>query len=536
MPRLSIDGVSQQLIDESASESADRFVDLRIELRHRTTGAILGSPAGGRWDRVEREFVGEARRARAIPIHDGQVPAAMSFVTWLERYVEGRASAEDGAGAFSLAMAGGRRGGKSYLAAACASMYAVAVAESFPWVVCPIEDDFPEMVRYLQQFLHPSWYTYIETAGLFRLITGTVIELRSGHKPENLRRGECSFAVMNEAQKMAKRCYENLRLATADTGSMVVMAMNPPQSPIGRWAYEHVMRARAGKIDGVVHEFSSDSNPTIDRRAVTSLAKEMASRDYLIDVEGQFLPDIDSVMHAMSDDNVRPTPEMGDVTRAFLKRHFGREFDFWIGSDFQTLPHQVAIVEKAFAAPGCPCGDDHSWTVDEVLVENATEDDLIDELERRGYRGDRCAVIADASGEYQGSERKAGKFSFDVFRRRGWTFIYVPDPNSDKNPDILERIKIGNARLRTHDGHHHAFLDPRCLYTIDALKKWEMRRGFPYRRSEYAHRVDGWTYPKYRFWCHTRKMIPKVEYKSLGGSERAAEMKGWHGERDDEDE
>lgn len=505
---------------------------MRLQLRAKSTGAII-LDVGGRWDRKEKEYVGPAASARIVYAHDGQLVGAYWFAEWLGHFVRGDFP-PDVARAYSWTMFGGRRRGKSWLAALATCAFSIAVAGSYPWYIVPVEDDDVEIVRYLRRFLHPDWYTFTEEDGGFRLVNGSTLERKSAHKPEGLRRGECSFAFLNEGQKTAKAAYEILRGAAADTGSLVMMCANPPKLPIGYWLYEHVAKARAGQIDGVIHDFTE--NPEIDMAALTSLAKEMGARDYRIDIGGELLKRDDVVFYAMSDDNVRPTPEVGDVTEGFLKKHVGRPFQQWIELDFQRKPHMVAFVNRAFVAPGCPCGQPHPWTTEEIILENADEDDMIVTLARRhGLTGENSVAIGDASGDWQGVDRIKGRSSFDRFRRAGW-LILKPDEDLEKNPDVMERAAVGNARLCTYDGNRHAFVDPKCWQLIEALKKWDTKYWRPNSRSVFAHRCDAWSYGKHRFFAPLFRAAQQVAYESIAQVARIGEMKGWSGEQEDEDD
>jgi hypothetical protein len=184
--------------------------------------------------------------------------------------------------------------------------------------------------------------------------------------------------------------------------------------------------------------------------------------------------------------------------------------------DFQMSPHMAAVVYRAFKDPLDPDGEPILWITDECVLENANEDDLIEELEgtRYGLKGSEVAVVADASGDWQDAERTRGRASFDVLKKRGWRFIYKPDAKSERNPDVVERVKIGNVRLRTADGRRHIYHAPECYHTAQTFKKWENRNGFPYRRSPFAHVGDAITYPLNR-WYPRRFKASRFEYHAV---------------------
>src|SRR5262249_40521404 len=100
-------------------------------------------------------------------------------------------------------------------------------------------------------------------------------------------------------------------------------------------------------------------------------------------------------------------------------------------------------------------------------------------------------------------ERK-GRGSFDILRSLGWAFIYKPDRTMEKNPDIVERVKVGNAQMKDANGKRRLFSAPTNLLLNQAIKLWENRSGVPYRKSKYAHLCDGLTYALWRLFPRRR--------------------------------
>jgi hypothetical protein len=540
MPRPSIHRLSQRTID-SFETGQDRFLDLRLEARlsqkSRTPGRLIGFPVGGRWDKLERRYVGPGESSRVISLEDNQLELASVWFDWLHAYVTDDWRAYErrhGERPFSMWGVGGRRKGKSFFGIQSVALFSVAVAGSFPWIVSETEDDFQEeaeLMRYWRRFLPAEWYEVNERELYIQVINGTRVMLKSGHNPENTKKGESSYVFVNEAQKMAQAVYDNCRGAISDSGSVVTVAANPPKTAKGYWVQDMVRKLRRGDVQGYLKEFTEES-PHVVGASLDAMAKEMSRRDYQIEREGRFMARTDMVMHAFEDGergNVQPVPQLGEITGAFLKRKLGRPFACIVGADFQLAPHMAAVVERFYADPDDP-NDALSWTVDEVVVEQGDENDLIDALEGRlGLVGADVAVIADASGEWQQGDRKRGQMtgrgSYDMFRARGWKHLFKPDERSERNPLILERVAVGNARLRTADDRRHAFIAPGCVLTAEAISKWPNgREGFPSRRSQYSHIGDAWTYPKYRLWPrrHEAKGKPRIELINLRQRDDAA--------------
>jgi len=169
-----------------------------------------------------------------------------------------------------------------------------------------------------------------------------------------------------------------------------------------------------------------------------------------------------------------------------------------------------APVARVWRAPGG--GDELLWWEDEAEVEG-DESDLLDDLEAKGYEGAKCAVIMDASAWWQDGAHTQGKTSDRAFRARGWTHLYRPQKDSLRNPDILERMRSGNALLKAKSGRRRMFVARTCVRTAENFRRYEKLHGKPNRRSEHAHGIDCCTYVTYRLYgvpklVTTAKVIP----------------------------
>jgi hypothetical protein len=523
MPRpRSLEARSEEIIAACAPDAPDRFVDLQLEVRHSgkcgaTAGTQIGPTIGGRWDRLENCFVGLAPTSVLIEVDPGQIELMETWMCWFQAYYTDdwdEWTRRYGPRPFSFWAVGGRRRGKTWIGVATVALFAVALAGSFPWIVTEVEDDFleaAEIPRYWRTIVPADWFTWEEHELAITLINGSRIELKSAHDPGKIKAGESSYVFYNEAQKKPQGAYNNARGAITDSGSIVLVAANPPTLAAGYWVQDMVLKLRRHEVDGYLKEFH-DPNPRVVESSLDAMSKEMSVRDYAIEREGRFMARTDIVMHAFEvgeRGNVRDLPDLRDVTDGFLRKKIGRPANgnrAWravVGADFQLYPHMAATVDRYFEDVEDP-DDALSWTVGEAVV-MGDENNLIDELEALGLRGEDTAVICDASGEWQAADRKLGRatrrYSWDMFRARGWVNLFKPSPWSRANPLVLERIAVGNARLRSHDHRQHAFVVPECVRTIDALAHWANEKsGFPSRRADYAHIGDAWTYPLYRLW------------------------------------
>lgn len=529
-----------------------------MDKHSRTPGEVIGV-VGGVWDADERCWAREdATEARVWYISELQRASTVYFFAWLAAFISGEWApflATYGRRPFSVWTVGGRRRGKTWLGVRLLAAFCIACpnVRHPPWLVSPIETDFAmlkELNRYWVEAMPPSWFEWVYTPRemFIQLVNGVRIMMYSAHDAEKLKDGATGFCLWNEPQKSngRQRALNNIRGGAADLGTLVWLAANPPRTADEYWIDEILEKLERGEVEGQLFDFRGD-NPYVNEAALDSQRPEMTDRDYEIDRGGARMPRPDIVLHGFVDGpqgNVRLRPVTGEVTEAFLKRKLGRPFAAYAGCDFQRYPHQAGIVERLFEDPLDP-DDALSWTVGEVLAENGDENDLIDGLEALGLRGDdllrclacgnerathivpdrcvRCgkltadgpgfelllatAIIGDASGAYQASDRKltkqVGLKSFEMFRARRWRHLYKPDAKQERNPHVDERVAIANARLCSESDRRRrrAFIEPHCVQTIKAVKNWPNdKHRKPSRWSGFAHVGDAWTYPKHRLW------------------------------------
>lgn len=480
---------------------------------------------GGRWDRVKREWTDDpVAKVAVLRITRGgaQEKAARWLATWFRAHIAGDWSAFPRA-IWSVLLMGGRRSGKSHLACIALVLYAIAYPGAVVWAISPTQEETAELEKALRKMMPSRWYTHRGTGAgkvsTFTLPHGATIMLLSGFKASGLRRGRADLVLLNEGQNISHGAYVQVRAAVADTHGLVLIAANPPDKPQGRWVEEHYEGIVAGKIDGVEFGFNPEENPWVEIDALHSMAAEVDEITYDRDVLGLLRPIGNVVFPQYSDRETRRAvpAHFLDVTLEMTREVLGRALPWLVLMDFQATPHMVGLVCKFFVDPDDATRDPLLWVLAEVTPENATEDDLVAALEEAdrwapsgyedgaGYRGDECAVVMDASGFWQDGPHTRGKTSDLALRAKGWRWLFKPQKDSDKNPDIMERVKSGRARLKTKDGRRHLFIAPTCSSTATAVKSWENRNGVPYRRSTFAHVCDALTYGTYRFFGRPKK-------------------------------
>ena len=589
MARSALARSVERLLELEQQESqavVDMAISLRVcdvdvdgtEARYRPETDEILIEVGGRWNRRHKKWdVNDAESVKIVRVPRGgdQEVAARWFAEWLSRAAIGsRGPHWDGfRRVWTVLLEGGRRGGKSYMAVVALCMYAVAVPRQLCWAISPTQEETDELEQAIREQLPRAWYTFRGGGAgkplQFRLPNGSRLLCLSGHKPRALKRGRVDMALYNEGQNMYRAGWVQLRGAVADRGGLVVITANPPDAEIGRWVEEVHERGRAGKIKAEVFKMTAKTNPFVEMKSLEDMADENDDLTYRREVLGEFVPIGDIVFHAWSDaESVRDVPAGWiDVTQDVTKRHLGRAFDYVIGMDFQATPHMVAIVFQFYRDPtdvldaANPDANLITVVVDEIVVEDADENDLVDGLEcgrpdlmsgqvqllnpegtvlaelgdratkivgrvdGQGYDPNRCGVVMDASGFDQDGAHNRGRTSENWLKNRGWRWLYKPARDSGRNPDIVERHKVTNSRLKSASGRRRMFVLPHCVRVVKAMRAYELINGVPKRKSAYSHVCDGVSYPIYRFFARSRK-AGKPTFTAINPSIRGDMMRG----------
>jgi hypothetical protein len=518
-------------LKEEQERSEHRFVDLRVQWLEDFDSCEVILDVGGRWDRKEERWIDDGEKCRIMRLHEGQYPAGYWFSEWLRYYITGEPRPPHLEHVWTMLLAGGRRGGKSDLLEKILATGAVAKPNGIIWGVSPTEPETFELEAKLNPWIPESWAYYRESELRWRFAHGTELFLLSAHNPAALKRGRADIIGLNEAQNMVKKAYTMVRAPVADMGGIVVAAMNPPDKPSGQWVMDKYEEAQSGQKTLALFELDPTDNPHINKAALEDMRHDVGELEYRRDVLGEFIEIGDLVWHEWSPRlNVKPLPDLGtDITRQFTNRILGRAFDYVISIDLQLSPHMAAAVGEFYFDPGFP-SDPLTWFSDEIFV-HGDEDLLIDEIEGRQtaeggpvYTPERCALILDASAWWQDAERTKGRASADMFRARGWKYLYRPDRVMKKNPLISERVLATNARMKNANGRRAMFSVPENRVTNTALKRWENRNGAPYRLSEYAHASDAVSYLIWRFFPRRLKNKAGSIYEKINRRRSAREQ------------
>ncbi len=504
----------------------EMLVDMRIDFEDDAGDVLLS--VGGVWDRLlssaDNQYVAESERGVVVRIHEGQDRAVRWFASWLaEHYVrrdnpplisieelESEELDVDPDHVYSALFAGGRRGGKTWIAVADAVAYAVMFPGSIVWIVSPSDQKHDEVRRYISGVVPAEWLDR-ETVSEYELANGSTIHLKSAFLADGLKEGKANLVILNEGQMMTKRAYTVARGAIVDASGLVLVCANPPvEKKDQQWVSDFAADAAAGKRASVFVEFNPLLNPHIDRRALVAMRSEVDERTYAIEVLGQFRGPVDAVAwNWIRLENERKiTDDYLDVTATFLAlAGEGVGIERVLGLDVQRFPYIGGPVYQFFVPRGSPVSSDTviAWITGEVVLEGGDEVDYCAAARAKGYAPSSSLIVADASGRYQHSRRKAidqpppdwqGRGSFDIIRGEGYRRIVPPMRRMKANPAIVDRARAFTSMIASGTGRRRLYADPDAApRTCKAIREWRTVNGSPSRSQEVAHLGDGASYP-----------------------------------------
>lgn len=488
---------------------------------------------GGLWDRLAKDYAGDAPSSRVLEVHAQQIAAIQLFDRWLETHLSTGASnagvrkiiendleldadAIAAIGLSELFLTGGRRSGKTTIMMGILASYAIAVPGSIVWCVVPSEGFVVEPKEVTDAILPKPWYEYNGWPHFtYYLANGSQIVFRSAHHAGGLKKGKAAIVGCNELQQISEAAYRNARGATVDDGGFTIGAMNPPTTgDVGLWTADAIAQISKGARPGGEHIFIDPmDNPHIDISKLLAMRAGMTEHDWQTQIRGRFLSLPDSVLYTWdAAENERRAPDFGRCTREFLAAHEGdmAELDTIVVVDVQSFPWIACGIAHAYRDPRAPHDPKAGllWLTGEIALSQADEDDTCDELKRRGIDGERTLVIMDASCRWFQMERDEmrqkpnykGAGSMQIFRKRGFRHVVPPDRNMKGNPSIFERVRATNSMIKSADGVRGLYIDAeKCPNAVESAKKWRLKRGKPSRTAQEAHFGDVLGYLVWRF-------------------------------------
>lgn len=506
------------LLDERADAEEQRFVDLCVVWKRAKTDETLWV-AGGQWDRIEERYTGrDPEDGKVILLRESQIESARWAAWWMQERAAGRPR-----DFFGLFMLSDRGAGKTHFGSVLMGTMPIQFPRfdgqpTIGWMVSSSHSDREELDREIAANFPSEWFRYVEwPKHEYRWINGCKLTHLSAAKLDSLKKGRVDFLLVNEPQKMTKRAPAFALGRIKDKGGLATFAGNPPTELKAKWIldWEEKDRERRNTPKPYPIRFvklDSRLNDTLDAAVADQVAEVIRDLDPRLaqaDIDGLLLrPGQPAYWEWVKQKHIKPPPNLGDVTRAVLQKRTGRAYDYLAGADFQATPHMAAVVYKLYGSVDNPI----PWAVQEFVVEQATEDDLLNEVDEAGYTPESVLWVGDGSGQWQdGKHNKHGRDSFSVFKARRWHIVPPVKPKTPdqrpRNPPVEQRVKLMN-RLLAEESLQVA---PECTKLAEAFKECELqmgRYGKVVPLGFYAHLTDAASYPIW--WLFPKPRAPGV--------------------------
>jgi hypothetical protein len=415
---------------------------------------------GGCWDRELRKFVDRPVEPRRVRLEESQIELGRALARWLQLCREGKRRPR-------VLMGGGNRGsGKTWF---LAGVTFVVMALEFPgdwqYGVNITSKQKRECIEAIKEVAPVGWIfgdveDFRDPRTIF--LTGNTVAWLSANNPRAIRQAglPIRYVLINEGQDQPEAVANNAIAAIRNTGGLVGVATNPPQTERSDWVASWWLGIEDGGLNGEKYFIDNKLNRKINQDALPDIAgflyatnPDAGDADALgimklsgnvgypgfsrgerreengVWVSGHVGEPPKSVVDILGN----PLPGSWiDVTREITAEHSKSEagFDFVGGSDFQTEPGSCAAIAKLYRTPSGQI----VLAVREFVASTGVESDLTLALNSRGYfpgtvdyEGRPAAsllLIGDATGARQNAEhRKRDPYSFTRLRADGWSVL-----------------------------------------------------------------------------------------------------------------
>lgn len=161
-----------------------------------------------------------------------------------------------------------------------------------------------------------------------------------------------------------------------------------------------------------------------------------------------------------------------------------------IGMDFNINPMSATVWQEH---------GETLWQVDEIVMPTSNTDEMVEEIVQRHGRtsfdpGKRSVGHITIYPDPAGAQRRssaAGRTDIGILRDAGFKVRAL-----SSHPSVRDRTNVVNRHYLSADGMRRAFVDPRCVKSIEAYERLVYREGTsePDKSAGYDHLVDATGY------------------------------------------
>jgi hypothetical protein len=520
MPHESIARRTARL-DRRLLPSRDRIVDALLVVVDHTGEEVLR--VGGRWDRLARKYIDQACTPRVVRLEESQLELGRAIGRCLQAVRAGVKKRP------RVLIAGGNRGsGKTWF---LAGVVFVVMALEFPgdWQfgINITAKQKRECIEAIRAVARPKWIAsdisdFRDPRLLF--VTDSTVCWLSAQNPRAIRQAglQIRYVLINEAQDQPETVANNSIAAIRNTGGLVGVATNPPQTDRSDWVASWWTGIEAGELNGEKYFVDNKLNRSIDQDAVPDIAAFLYATNREAgdaDAAGEFrlsgpiaYPAFKPLPVARGG-HIGVPPRIGwkditaEVSGQAIESSVG--FPFVCGVDFQREPGVVGSVAKIYR-------DERGLlvlhVVDTIGV-RGVEPDFSQALIAAGYSpahgmaGAPLLLIGDGTGARQNAEHRfAMPPSFDAMRADGWKII-APMQHWRRGTPWNPLVKDSRAQMHALFENRQILIAPRCAEPnegfaslIESFRRAKVGpKGGLVEKGQFQHAPDGVRYLCWKF-------------------------------------
>ena len=362
----------------------------------------------------------------------------------------------------------GRRTGKTALSIRELARYARQPNKRVLYV-CPTFQMARDIIwKDLQNKLRDlNWIAKTNESRLeIELINGSLIALKSGNDPDNLRGSGYDFVVFDECADLKQEVWtEVVRPALS--------AQKPPGSalfcgtPKGfNWFKELYDQGKTDDEQWFSHQATTLDGGNVPEKEIEDAKKDLDTKTFKQEYEASFESWSGIIAYNFHDENVVTYKE--ELPDMLL-----------IGMDFNVDPMSAVVMIKTKTG---------LHAIDEINIYGSNTNEMCDEIRNR-YPKQRVVVFPDPAGA-QRKTSASGRTDISILQNAGFAVKY-----RQKHPAVKDRINALNSVLKNTEGQRRFFIDPKCKQFIKSLRQHAYKEGTQIPdKSGFDHIFDAGTY------------------------------------------
>lgn len=310
-----------------------------------------------------------------------------------------------------------------------------------------------------------------ETDLSIRLTTGGEIVVIGMDRPQRIEGRPWDGGILDEYANMKAVAWpENVRPALSDRKGWCDLIGVPE----GRNHYFDTYNRAVAMMreEGAASEWGAytwTSASVMDAAEIAGAKRDLSERAFRQEYEASFESYSGVVLYAFSS------------TASIARFPVRPDLPVHVGMDFNVNPMSATVWQEIGSV---------SYQVDEVVIPTSNTDDMSAELKRRFARLPAIIVYPDPAGAQRRTSAQ-GRTDISILQEARFRVVAM-----SSHPLVRDRLNITNTRFETADGTRQAFVDPRCVKSIEAYERLVYREGTsdPDKGSGFDHLVDATGY------------------------------------------